>query len=157
MQVRLATVNDAEFISTLNADVQELHAAALPHLFKLPSSETFPAWAVTELLNTLHHYFFIGQVNGEAIGYLYAEVRNLPENASRYATTHVYIHHISIKPRYQHRGYGEGLILAVGTLAHDKGITTMVLDVWSFNTHARAFFVKQGFAIFNERMWAELG
>ena len=29
MQVRLATINDAEFISLLNADVQKLHTDAL--------------------------------------------------------------------------------------------------------------------------------
>ncbi len=80
----------------------------------------------------------------------------MPETALRYAMTQVYIHHISIQPRHQHKGYGERLIQAVKALAHDKGITTIALDVWSFNTAARAFFAEQGFTVFNERMWTEI-
>jgi hypothetical protein len=43
MEVRLATLNDAEIISALNAEVQTVHAEALPHLFKATSPEAFPA------------------------------------------------------------------------------------------------------------------
>ncbi len=42
VNVRRATVADAATISALNADVQAVHAAALPWLFKTPSAETFP-------------------------------------------------------------------------------------------------------------------
>jgi ribosomal protein S18 acetylase RimI-like enzyme len=157
MQVRLASINDAESISLLNADVQKLHADALPRLFKPASNETFPVSSVIELLSDSNNYFFIGHIDGEAVGYIYAEIRSVPETVSRYAMTQVYIHHISISPRHQHQGYGERLIQAVKTLAHDKGITTIALDVWSFNTYARAFFARQGFTVFNERMWAEVG
>ena len=108
MQVRLATLNDAEFISLLNADVQKLHADALPRLFKPPSNETFPASSVIELLNDPNNYFFIGQIDGEAIGYVYAEIRSVPETTLRYAMTQVYIHHISISPRHQPRAMAKG-------------------------------------------------
>ena len=157
MQVRLATINDAERISLLNADVQKLHADALPRLFKPPSNETFSASTVIELLNDPNNYFFIGHIDGEAIGYIYAEIRCTPETTTRYAMAQLYIHHISIPPRHQHKGYGEKLIQVVKALAHDNGITTIALDVWSFNTYARAFFAKQGFTVFNERMWTVIG
>jgi diamine N-acetyltransferase len=104
-----------------------------------------------------NNYFFIGHIDGEAIGYVYAEIRSAPETTLRYALTQVYIHHISISPRYQHQSYGERLIQAVKALAHDKVIPTIALDVWSFNTSARAFFARQGFTVFNERMWTEIG
>ena len=42
VNVRRATVADAATISALNADVQAVHAAALPWLFKTPSVDTFP-------------------------------------------------------------------------------------------------------------------
>src|SRR3989442_9170277 len=42
VNVRRATVADVATISALNADVQAVHAAALPWLFKTPSAETFP-------------------------------------------------------------------------------------------------------------------
>ncbi len=36
MQVRPATEDDIDFLSTLSREVQRLHAEALPHLFKQP-------------------------------------------------------------------------------------------------------------------------
>lgn len=156
MQVRLATVNDAETISILNADVQKLHADALPHFFKQPSHETFPPSVAIELIARPDSYFLIGHIDDRAIGYIYAEVRNLPETASCFATTHLYIHHIAIDPRHRHNGYAKKLIQAIESLAHDRGITTIALDVWSFNTNAYNFFTQQGFRNFNERMWIEI-
>ena len=50
MDIRLATPQDAESIAALNAAVQQVHADALPHLFKPPSAETFPAALVRHLL-----------------------------------------------------------------------------------------------------------
>ena len=50
MDIRLATLKDAEIIAALNAEVQQIHTDALPHLFKPPSEETFPASLVRQLL-----------------------------------------------------------------------------------------------------------
>ena len=50
VNVRRATVADAATISALNADVQAVHAAALPWLFKTPSAETFPPATAAAML-----------------------------------------------------------------------------------------------------------
>ncbi|HSD84319.1 MAG TPA: GNAT family N-acetyltransferase [Anaerolineae bacterium] len=156
MEIRLATPADAELIVMLNADVQALHAAALPHLFKPPADKTFSAATVKQILSDSNNYVFVGYVADQAVGYAYAEIQLLPETALRYEMRRVYLHHISIQPDHQHQGCGEKLMQAVEGLARDKGITTIALDVWSFNTTARTFFTKQGFTVFNERMWKQL-
>jgi ribosomal protein S18 acetylase RimI-like enzyme len=153
MEIRLANTNDVATISFLSEDVQKIHATALPHLFKPPSSDTFPPSAVVELLADPNNYIYIGQLNGKDIGYIYAEVRNLPETPFRYAMSMIYVHHISLSPDYQHKGFGKLLIEAIKVLARAKGIPLITLDVWSFNKKAHAFFEKQGFENFNERMW----
>ena len=156
MEIRLANPNDAETISFLNADVQKIHATALPHLFKPPSRDTFPPSAVMELLSNPSNYIYIGQLDGKDIGYIYAEVRNLPETPFRYAMSMIYIHHVSLKPEYQHKGFGKLLIEAIKVLAREIDISLIALDVWSFNIKAHAFFEKQGFKNFNDRMWQEI-
>ncbi len=156
MQIRLANLDDADIISALNADVQRIHAEALPHLFKLPSKDTFPSSMIRDWLADASHYIYVGYLAGQAIGYIYAEVRYQPETSSRYAMESIYIHHISLKPEYQAKGYGEKLMDAVKALAQEKGISKIALDVWSFNAKAKAFFKKQGFENYNERMWLEL-
>lgn len=156
MEIRLATVKDAEAISALNVDVQKIHADALPHIFKYPSSASFSASFIAERLADPDNYFFIGHLNNENIGYVYAQIVRRPENAFRYPMKYILIDQISIKPVYQGKGYGERLIQEVRTLAKDNGIDTIALNVWSFNEKARAFFARQGFATFNERMWLHL-
>ncbi|MDQ4078907.1 MAG: GNAT family N-acetyltransferase [Chloroflexota bacterium] len=152
MTIRVATIKDAESISALNADVQQLHAEALPHIFKPPSPDSFPPAKVVELLEDDNTRLFLAEAGEEAVGYLYAEVRLLPETAYRYALHQLHIHHISVQPRYHHQGYGEQLIEAAKQTAQREGIPMVVLEVWSFNQRARRFFAKQGFTTFNERM-----
>ncbi len=156
MQIRLATQEDAEIISALNMDVQKIHAEALPHLFKPPTQDAFPPTQIREWLETPGHYIYLGYLEGQAIGYIYAEVRQQPETSWRYALESIYIHHICLKAEYQTKGHGAELMEAVKVLAQEKGIKTLALDVWSFNIKAKAFFHKQGFVIYNERMWQEL-
>jgi diamine N-acetyltransferase len=154
--IRKATAADAACISRLNTDVQKLHADALPHLFKQPSATTFPPAAVVELMADPNHRFFLAEVDGAAIGYAWAEIRRRPEDAAQFARNSVLIHHISVTPAHQGHGHGERLMAAVKALAKAEEISTLLLDHWSFNRAARAFFEGQGFVPFNYRLATEV-
>ena len=156
MDIRLATPNDAEIISALNAEVQQVHADALPHLFKPPSEETFSAAFVRPLLVDPNTYIFIGSANGAPVGYIYAQIIRRAETSLRYAWDRLYIHHLSVNQAYQRHGVGQALIHAVVRVAKDQGISTIALDVWSLNTKARAFFAAQGFTVYQETLWLHL-
>ena len=85
MDIRLATLNDAESIAALNAEVQHVHADALPHLFKPPSEETFPASLVRQLLADPNTYIFIASANDAPVGYLYGQILRRAETSLHYA------------------------------------------------------------------------
>lgn len=153
MHIRPATEEDAPAISALNADVQEIHAQAVPHLFKPPSPETFPPARIAELMADPDNYFFLALEGQEPAGYVYAQIRHLAENSFHYRFDLVHVDQISVRPAHRERGCGTGLLQAVRSLAREKGIETVALDVWTFNTDAFAFFASQGFQCFNERMW----
>ena len=44
------------------------------------------------------------------------------------------------------------LLSAALKAARSRGIIRVELDVWSFNSEARHFYLKNGFEVFNERM-----
>src|SRR5262249_61492081 len=48
------------------------------------------------------------------------------------------------------------LIGAVRSEATSRNVALLGLDVWSFNAGARAFFQRQGFAPYNERLWGSV-
>ncbi len=155
-KVREATVADAALISMLNADVQKRHADALPHIFKQPSADTFPPATIVELIADPRHRFFLAMIDEEAVGYVWAEIRHRPEDGALFARNTIMVHHISVKPMHQHNGHGERLLAAVKGLAQEAGIATIQLDTWSFNAEAQRFFKRQGFSIFNYRLWTEV-
>ena len=137
--VRRATAADAELVSALNADVQAIHAAALPWRFKQPGPNTFQPSEAAALIARPGHLVFIAEADGEPAGYAYAEVIRRPETAFHHAYASVYLHHISVKPSHRRLGVGAGLLEAVRSAGKELGIDLLTADVWSFNEDARAF------------------
>ena len=76
--VRRATVADAALVATLNADVQALHAAALPWRFKPPRPGSLPYTEAAAWLGNPAALVFIADFTGEPAGYTYAEVNQRP-------------------------------------------------------------------------------
>ena len=152
--IRKAVEQDADVLGALNADVQAIHAAAMPWLFKPPGPDTLPPAAVKDLLAEPENLIFIAEVDGTAAGYAYAQIEERPETPFIHAHDMLYLHHISVRPAYRRHGVGSGLIGAVRAAAADAGITLVALDVWTFNEEARAFFRRCGFAPYNERLWS---
>jgi ribosomal protein S18 acetylase RimI-like enzyme len=154
MIVRRADAADAETVSRLNADVQAVHAEALPWRFKPPGPDTFPPSAAAALLANAGNLVFIAEIDGVAAGYAYAEIVRREETAFHHAHQMVYLHHISVRPEMRRHGVGAALIGAVRRAAGEAGIDTVALDVWTFNEAARAFFRRHGFVAYNERLWS---
>jgi len=153
METRRGTQEDALTLSTLNVDVQKIHADALPNIFKQPGSDDFAQQFMLERLADPLNYFIIARLDGEDIGYIYARIIDRLGNPFMHPWKYFYIEQISVKPGYQGRGYGESLIQAVRQAAQEQGIETIALDTWFFNKQAQSFFRKNGFVTFNERMW----
>jgi ribosomal protein S18 acetylase RimI-like enzyme len=151
--VRRASEADAEALSLLNADVQGLHASALPERFKPPGSDTFPAAAARALLANPDNLVYIAETDSEPAGYVYAEVLHLPESQLRHAWSEVHLHHISVRPAHRRKGVASALLDSVRAAADDIGIGLVTLQVWSFNEEAQAFFRRQGFTPYMARLW----
>lgn len=156
MNIRPATEEDAKSISVINDEVQKVHAEAMPHIFKPPSARTFPETEITGLLNDQDNIFLVALEDEHAIAYLYAQVVHGLESSLLFPFERLYIHHIAVRWSHQGKGFGKALVDRLLELAKSKDISTVVLDVWSFNEGARQFFMKRGFTVFNERMWVDV-
>jgi diamine N-acetyltransferase len=154
--IRKATERDADALRALNADVQALHAAAEPWLFKPPGPDVPAAWEVDRLLEEPGKLFFIAEVDRDPAGYAYVQIQERPETPLTRAYDMIYLHHLSVRPVHRRHGVGSALIGAVRAAGAEAGVTMVALDVWLFNDEARAFFRRHGFAVYNERMWSRL-
>jgi len=153
MKIRLATAEDVDMLVGLNADVQKLHADAMPYLFKQPSDLASLAVDFRDrILADSDGSTFIVEDEGQARGYVYIRIVQRPENAYTYAQNLIYIDQISVTPTAQGKGYGRALMEAVFDLARSQGIDRVVLDTWAFNIPAHRFFERMGFKPLNYRM-----
>jgi ribosomal protein S18 acetylase RimI-like enzyme len=148
--VRRATTKDAALIATLIADVQALHAAALPRFFK-PADKISYAADAAEVLANPERLIFIAYVADEPAGFIHAQMIHQAETSLICAQHTLYIHTISVRPNYRRRGVGSALMAAVRAAGKSMRIERLVLDVWTFNEAARAFFRRQGLTACCER------
>jgi GNAT superfamily N-acetyltransferase len=151
--VRSATSADAELLSALNAEVQAIHAAALPSWFKQPGAQAF-SFPVADNSNNL---VLVAEVGPTPAGYVYASVSRHAETPWRFAYEMIYLNQIGVRAAHRRRGVGAALIAAVRAEAASRNVALLGLDVWSFNADAKAFFQRQGFAPYNERLWSQVG
>jgi ribosomal protein S18 acetylase RimI-like enzyme len=152
-RIRPAVDDDGEALSLLGAEIQAMHAGALPWRFKPPAPDTFPPEAAIALLGLPENHFFVAEVDGSAVGYVYAETVKQSETAAKYAFEVVYVHHLYVRPAFRRRGIGRALLDAVRTVGAEQGIARLALDVWTFNEEARTFFRGYGLKSYNERLW----
>ena len=151
--IRRATAADAELVSSLNTDVQALHAAALPWRFKPPGPNTFPPAEAEGLFEKPGHYVFIAEIDGAPVGYAHAEVVRRPETAFHYAHAMIHLHAISVRPERRRNCVGGALMAAVRSAGKDEGVALLTAEVWMFNEDARAFFRRHGLTPYTERLW----
>ena len=62
MEIRVASPVDVDSIAALNVDVQNIHAAAHPHIFKSVSDGEFAKAYIAEQLSKPDHFFFLANL-----------------------------------------------------------------------------------------------
>ena len=151
-RIRPAVDDDGDALSLLRAEIQAMHAEALPWRFKQPMPDTFPPEAAIAMLGLPGNHFFMAEVDGSAVGYVYAEIAKQSETAAKYALEVVYVHHLYVRPAFRRHGIGRALLDAVRAVGAEQGIARLTLDVWTFNEAARTFFRGYGLKPYNERL-----
>ena len=154
--VRRAEAQDAAAISSLHVALQEHHAAAHPDFFKPATADTFPPAMVREHLTQAGIVILLAEIEGAAVGYLYADANPAQETSMTYRLERLWVHHIGVDPAFRGQGAGAALIDAAKATARTLGISTLALSVWAFNTGGLHFFTRQGFEAYNHRMWLHL-
>jgi ribosomal protein S18 acetylase RimI-like enzyme len=152
-RIRRAVDDDGDALSLLSAEIQAMLAEALPLRFKPPAADIFPPEEVIALLGLPANHFFLAEVEGSAVGYVYAAIVKRSETAAQYALEVVYVHHLYVRAAFRRRGIGRALLDAVRAVGAEQGIARLALDVWTFNEEALAFFRGYGLTSYNERLW----
>lgn len=124
--IRPATDADAAALVSLNADVQAIHAAALPWRFKPPGAYTTAD--AQALLARPNYFALIAEIDGLPAGYVVAEVVRHPETGRHHAHAMIYVHELGVREALRRRGVARALMDAVSARGREFGIERVALD-----------------------------
>jgi len=157
MEIRQAVPGDALLLSTLNVDVQRLHAENHPDIFKFPMSNDFAIDFFDEkLADSMTSIFIAEEKDGQALGYVVCQLTERADNPFTFPQHYILIDQISVSPKVQRRGVGSALIERVVKMAKESSVKKIQLGSWAFNTEAHTFFEKMGFEKFHHRFWRSI-
>lgn len=154
--VRRAVAAEIDAVARINSQVQAIHAAAHPNFFKPPSATTFPAAFWQERLEQPDAVILVALLADEVVGYLYADTDPALATSTTYEQRRLFIHQIGVDEKQRSRGAGAALLATAREIARSQGIPLLALTTWAFNEQAVRFFRREGFEIYNYRMWMKL-
>lgn len=154
--IRQASEADLPALTVLMAEVNDLHAQALPRLFRpVPPDE-----ALAQFVRD--HYFvpdsalFVADRHGDLLGFIWVHQQTTPDiilvNPDAYAA----IDTVVVRASERRKGIGRSLVERAHQWARDRGLTRVQLSVWDFNQDAIALYESLGYTTANRRMWRSL-
>lgn len=142
--VRRAVPGDARVLADLNVHVQRLHADAHPDQFSPEDHSAVQAFFDTALAGG-PALAWIAELAEEPIGYLYAVEAHRDANPFTTEQHTLHVHHLAAAPTARRCGVGSSLLRTATEHARDAGLDGLLLDSWTFNAEAHAFFRRFGF------------
>jgi ribosomal protein S18 acetylase RimI-like enzyme len=155
VDVLRATQSDAAAVAALNNFVQDLHVDAEPYDFR-PADPAEVGAFFELILAAPNHVVLLATSAAVPVGYLWLEDQQRPANPFKNLTRVLALNHISVDPKFRRLGVGRALYRAAEREARDRGVHRLVMDHWTFNHDAAAFFGSLGFESFNVRMRKDL-
>lgn len=156
MQIRRAHPEDYEQMLGLNAELHQFHVIGTQGFFKPFEPEMFSPEFYQRWLENPAAHLLVAEEGGELVGYLYAEVRELPETPIRYAQRYIEVEELGVTEKFRSQGVGEQLYRELEKIAFDLGLKRISLSVWAFNRRAEAFYERLGFEQAQLRLWKSL-
>ena len=141
---RAAQVADMAALVELVREVQELHVANRPDVFKPIRDDEVVAWFNT-LFASPAVRIFVAEVRGLICGYLGLVLRDHPEGPFSYARSFAEIDQIGVRRSFRRRGVARALVTAANDYAIALGRRSVELSSWNFNESDHAAFKQLGF------------
>lgn len=145
MEIRRATVEDAEVLARLNHHVHAMHVEAEPGRYRPTVREEVMAWFRRTLAEDGGSEAFIAHGGEEPLGHVIFRDIERPENAFGRANRYLMVDQLAVAPEGRRRGIGRALMDAVADQARARGVPEVQLGVRSFNTDAVAFYEALGY------------
>lgn len=144
MRVRKASNDDVTAIVAINREVQALHVALAPNVFKAELDEAAVTAFFERILSAPGHVVLAAEHDGTMAAYAWIEIQQRPVTPFSHAHTRLFVHHIGVLAVARRYGVATELLAAAELEGRSAGATELALDTWVGNEAAQAFFAARG-------------
>ena len=138
-------------MARLNAEVQELHRAAMPERYADPPPGEIEDW-MRRLLADPDVVLLIAEDDDGPLGFAVVRRESSPGNTFALPRLRALVEGIGVAATARRRGAGRALMAGAEELARAWGAASIVLDVQSFNSGAESFYRSLGYRAATLRM-----
>lgn len=136
---------DAERLVPLFDQVQRIHVAAHPDLFRSDATGAEKAAFLRGWLSDDAMHALVALSDGGAmLGYLVYEIRERPAGAVQRAGRIGFLHHIAVDGAYRGRRIGSRLMDAMKERVRRDGVTALHSEYFAFNAESAALMRSAG-------------
>ncbi len=158
LNIRAAGHEDVEACFALYSEVQQLHVAERPDLFKAPELDENFRQLIASAVDIEHKGILLAWHGSRAVGMVIYEFTRLdPTGVYLIDRPILWLESIAVSDAYRGKGCGKAMIDLIRRIAAEQGVEVLALEAWQFNKDARAWFERQGFASHSHTMMAKVG
>lgn len=156
--LRAATAQDRNAYFALFAEVQALHVAARPDLFRPPVNDANFAARFADTLAQPHKKIVLAWLGEAAVGAIHWETTRLDASDLYLIDRPVlWIESLVVRHDMRRRGIARSLVDLARLAATRQGIENIALEVWSFNEDAARTFEALGLTVHARTMLGRSG
>ena len=156
VRIRDGTPDDAPALAPLLVEVNDLHAAAHPEVFRrAPADEATVAY-LRALIAQDQSRTFVAERAGAPIGYLWARLLEAPPLPILTPRRYAEIDTLVVAASSRRLGVGHALMEAAHSWAAAHGIDRVHLTVYALNRSAIRFYERLGYVTVRCAMWCSL-
>ena len=149
--VRLAREEDLESINELRRQVNALHVAGKPEVFKPGFCDALRDHIYT-IWKDPRQRIAVAEQAGNIVGFAVLNHINRPENPFMFERDFLDVDEFCVDETFRRQGAGSAMIDFIRHYAKEKGVRRIELNMWEFNRGALAFYETAGFTTYRRYM-----
>ena len=150
-KVRLARENELERVNELRKQVNDIHVAGKPDVFKPGFDEVLQNHIYT-IWNDPEQSIAVAEKDGVICGFAVLHHINRPESPFMKERDFLDIDEFCVDEAFRRQGIASEMIAFIRVFAKEKGFHRIELNMWEFNQDALAFYEAAGFRTFRRYM-----
>ena len=151
MNVRFAQENELGRVNELRRQVNALHAAGRPDIFKPGFSQELRD-IIGVIRDDPDKGIVVAEQAGTVCGYAVLHHVRRPENPFKLAQEYLDIDEFGVDEAFRRQGIAMAMIDFIRAYAAEKGFRRVELNMWEFNRDALAFYEAVGFSTYRRYM-----